>query len=189
MPPHVKFTREAVVDAAVQVVRRGGMAALNARAIAAQLGCSTQPLYSVMPNMDALRAAVYAEAARRFGQTIAQADLPGVPRYKATGMALLRFANEERELYKLLLLRDRADENEQVDDPSLDSTTNTEYTAIMEATGYSLETAQLFHRHMFIYIQGLAAMIASGYLRYEQELCSQLLTEEYQALRRFYDPA
>lgn len=187
MPPRVRYTREAVVDAAVQVVRRGGMQALNARSIAAQLGCSTQPLYSVMPNMEALRAAVYDQAVRIFTQTVTGAQPKDMPSYKAAGMALLRFANEERELYKLLLLRNRNGEKEQGEDPSLSQASDAEYAAIMQATGYSLDMAKAFHGHMFVYIQGLAAMIASGYLPYLEDRCSHLLTEEYQALRLLYD--
>ena len=187
MPPHVRYTREAVVDAAVEVVRRGGAQALNARAIAAQLGCSTQPLYSVMPNMDALRAAVYKRAAQIFTDSVTGAKPNGMPPYKAAGMALLRFANEERELYKLLLLRNRNGEQEQGEDPSLAQASDAEYAAIMKATGYSLDKARDFHAHMFVYIQGLAAMIASGYLPYQEGMCSQLLTDEYQALRLLYD--
>ena len=64
MPPKVRFTREAVTDAAFALVRAQGQEALNARAIARQLGCSTQPLYRTMPGMDALRAAVMEKARR-----------------------------------------------------------------------------------------------------------------------------
>ncbi len=38
MPPTVRFTRDAVLHAACQLMRREGMEALNARAIAKELG-------------------------------------------------------------------------------------------------------------------------------------------------------
>ena len=41
MPPSVRFSREAVLNAAYQLVRREGPSALNARAVAKELGgCS-----------------------------------------------------------------------------------------------------------------------------------------------------
>ena len=188
MPPHVKYPREAVVQAAVSVVRKGGLSALNARAIAAELGCSTQPLYSVLGSMEEVRAAVYSEAARLFEAYLSREETSSdVPPYKASGLALLRFANEEKELYKLLLLRDRSGEKEQGEELGLAGATQSVYQSIMESTGYSLQTAKAFHSHMFVYIQGMASMLVSGYQRYDEELFSQYLTEEYQALRLLYD--
>ena len=46
MPRRVKFDRESIIRAALDIVREGGPEALNARAVAARLGSSTQPLYS-----------------------------------------------------------------------------------------------------------------------------------------------
>lgn len=188
MPPHVKYTREAVVQAAVSVFRKGGLSALNARSIAAELGCSTQPLYSVLGSMEEVRAAVYDEATRCFAkyQSITAAR-PDIPPYKAAGLAMLRFANEEKEMYKLLLLRDRSEETEQGEEIGLRSATQSVYQAIMQSTGYSLEKAKAFHSHMFVFVQGMAAMLVSGYHRYDEALFSRYLSEEYQALRFLYD--
>lgn len=188
MPPHVKYPKEAVVQAAVSVVRKGGLSGLNARAIATELGCSTQPLYSVLGSMEEVRAAVYSEAARLFEAYLSRGEASSdVPPYKASGLALLRFANEEKELYKLLLLRDRSGEKEQGEELGLAGATQSVYQSIMQSTGYSLQTAKAFHSHMFVYIQGMASMLVSGYQRYDEALFSQYLTEEYQALRLLYD--
>lgn len=188
MPPRVKYPREAVVQAAVNVLRKDGLSALNARAIAAELGCSTQPLYSVLGSMNELRAAVYDEAARLFCEYLSRANASAdAPPYKASGLALLRFANEERELYRLLLLRDRSSEAEQGEEMGLTGATQSIYQSIMQSTGYSLETAKAFHSHMFVYIQGMASMLVSGYQRYDEAIFGQYLTDEYQALRLLYD--
>lgn len=40
MPAVKKVPREEIVDAAVEVLREGGAAALNARSVAKKLGCS-----------------------------------------------------------------------------------------------------------------------------------------------------
>ena len=52
MPPTVRFTRDAVLHAACQLMRREGMEALNARAIAKELGGSTQPIFRLFTNME-----------------------------------------------------------------------------------------------------------------------------------------
>ena len=62
MPPKIKVTREAIISAAVEIVRNGGDGAINARNIASVLDCSTQPVFSNFTTMDELRLAVIKKA-------------------------------------------------------------------------------------------------------------------------------
>ncbi|MBO5790241.1 MAG: TetR/AcrR family transcriptional regulator, partial [Clostridia bacterium] len=62
MPPKVKITKEEIVEAAMRIVRECGDEALNARNIAASLGCSTQPVFSNFATMAELRLAVIKKA-------------------------------------------------------------------------------------------------------------------------------
>ena len=48
---NVRITKERILKAAAEVVRKEGAEALNARRIAAEIGCSTQPVYSQFRNM------------------------------------------------------------------------------------------------------------------------------------------
>ena len=54
MPPKVKVTKEEIIAAALEILRQKGMEAVNARAVAAALGCSTQPIFSNYSSMGAL---------------------------------------------------------------------------------------------------------------------------------------
>lgn len=58
MPAIKKISKETIIDAAVDVLREGGAAAINARSVAKELGCSTQPIYLSFQNMDDLKAAM-----------------------------------------------------------------------------------------------------------------------------------
>lgn len=185
MARKVKFDRESIICAALDIVREGGPEALNARAVAARLGSSTQPLYSELGSMDELRAQAYARAAALFNERMADCDIEGMPRYKGCGLTLLRFANEERALYRLLFLSDVAlVANARA---CLEETAVRAYEAVMDITGYPLETARSFHRHMFIFTQGMASLIATGCVPYDEAYCSIMLDDEYVALRRLYD--
>ncbi len=42
---------------------------------------------------------------------------------------------------------------------------------------------------MFVFIQGIAAMLATGYTTYDEAFCSTLLTDEYRAMRLWFDSA
>ena len=62
MPPKVKVTKEAIINAAVNIVRSSGAQAINARTIASVLNCSTQPVFSNFATMDELCLAVVERA-------------------------------------------------------------------------------------------------------------------------------
>ena len=59
--------------------------------------------------------------------------------------------------------------------------------AAIAVTGYPLEIARDFHRHMFIFTQGMASLIATGCVPYDEAYCSAMLDDEYTALRKLYD--
>ena len=110
MPPKIKITREDILTAALCLVRRNGAEALNARAIANAIGCSTQPVFSNFPTMAELRGSVIQEANNLYrGYTEEKMRTSGYPPYKASGMAYIQFAKDERELFKLLFMRDRSE--------------------------------------------------------------------------------
>ena len=54
MPPIARFSREDVLHAAYELVRREGPNALNARALAKEMNCSTQPIFRLFSGMDEL---------------------------------------------------------------------------------------------------------------------------------------
>lgn len=187
MARRIKFDRESIISAGLDIVREGGPEALNARAVAARMGSSTQPLYSGVGSMEQLRAEVYARAATLFNEWMAdcQKAAVDVPCYKACGLALLRFANEEHALYRLLFLSDAARMANAR--KALEETTGRAHEAAMATTGYPLEIIRTFHRHMFIFVQGMASMIATGGVVYDEAYCSTMLDDEYMALRKLYD--
>lgn len=184
MPPKVKITKEDVVTAALELVRAGGADAINARTLASALGCSTQPVFSNFESMDALRLAVVARADLLCQEYTRQEMERGeYPPYKASGMAYIRFAKEEKELFKLLYMRDRGGE-------SLPETT--EFSAqildlVHHNTGLNATNTSLFHLEMWAYVHGIAAMFATGYLDLDWVLVSKMLTDAYQGLRKQYE--
>ena len=111
MPPKVKVTREHIIATAMEIVRQSGAQALNARTVAAALECSTQPVFSNFESMEMLKQAVGEQAEALCQEYIRREIEQGqYPEYKASGMAYIRFAKEEKELFKLLYMRDRANE-------------------------------------------------------------------------------
>lgn len=183
MAPKVKVTREAIVDAAIAIIRREGEGAVNARSLAAALDCSTQPIFSNFATMEVLRSAVR-EAADALYQGYLTADMAAgrYPPYKASGMAYIRFAREERALFRLLFMRDRSGETigESREDirPLLG--------IIQQNLGVTEDEAFLFHMEMWVFVHGIAAMIATDYLNWDESLISAMLTDAYEGLKHRY---
>ena len=183
MPPKVKVTREDIINAAVEIVRYGGAQAINARTVASVLGCSTQPVFSNFATMDELRFAVVAraDALRRDYMRREMEKGEYVP-YKAFGMAYIRFAKEEKELFKLLYMRDRLEE----DTPPSDHVDVEMEEIIQKNLGLNSEQAVLFHLEVWAYVHGIAAMFATGFLDLDWDLVSKMLTDMYSGLCRQY---
>ncbi len=179
MPPKVKITKEELVRTAVSLVREQGEQALNARAIAAALHCSTQPVFSNFASMDELRKSVILAAYQIYLDFIdCELKSGKYPQYKSFGMAYIRFAKEEKELFKLLFMRDRSEE-ELSYSPDFEESVQ----MIMNANGVSRETARLIHLEVWTCVHGIGAMLATSFLPLDQELISHMLTDVYQGIR------
>jgi len=184
MPPKIKVTREDIVDAAVLLVRQSGAQAVNARSVAAIIGCSTQPVFSNFASMEELRLAV-AQKADLLCEEYMRHEAEGgeFPDYKAHGIAYIRFAREERELFKLLYMRDRAGETV----PERTELGDRMESIVSRNTGLCEDAARLFHLEMWAFVHGIATMLATGFLELEWNLISRMLTDAYQGLRKKFE--
>lgn len=159
MPPSVRFSRDAVLNSAYQLVRREGPAALNARAVARELGGSTQPIFRLFTNMDELRSAVIELALQTWKDSLRVRLQSSLFPYLSIGMSYLLFARDEPELFKLLFMRDR------VSDGSC-----TEYnlswgvSLIEDTIKVDVETASKLYQRNWLFCHGLAVSIATKYL-------------------------
>ncbi len=156
------------------------MSGLTARALAAELGCSAKPVFGLFKNMEEVQREVIRAADLLFQGYLAQDMAKGkYPPYKASGMAYIRFAKEEKELFKLLFMRDRSvetiEENIGEIRPLLQ--------LIQKATGMSEQDAYAFHIEMWIFVHGMATMIATNYLDLEEAYISKVLTDAYQGIK------
>ena len=181
MPPKIRITKEDIVNAAVELVRSSGVQEINARTVAASLGCSTQPIFSNFATMEQLHLAVVEKAEAIFQAYMTQEENSGkYPAYKANGMAYIRFAKEEKELFKLLYMCDRAGDNPE-------SELNDKMVSmVQENTGLEVDSSQLFHLEMWSCVHGIATMFATGYVDLPWELVSSMITHVYLGLRKQY---
>jgi AcrR family transcriptional regulator len=179
MPPKVKVAKQDIVQTALDLIRRDGETALNARSIAAALGCSTQPVFTNFATMEELQQAALTAAYDCYLSFLkSEAQRGKYPAYKAYGMAYIRFAREEKELFKLLFMRNRKGEGRT---PTADFEESVDY--IVNANGIPRDRAELMHLEMWSCVHGVATMLATSFIPLEEDLISTMLTDVYQGLR------
>ena len=184
MPKERKIERKEILGAAAELVRRAGEGALSVRAIAKELGCSTQPVYSAFPHgMEELRAALFEEAKRQYHVRI-EAFLSSATqnRYEAYGMGFVRFAVEEKGLFRLLFLGERTDA--QFVDPFFEEIVK-EMTALY---GMDEARARAFHGDMTVFSYGLAMLVYHGDFSASEQAISEAFKREFYALYAYYFP-
>ena len=184
MPAVRKVSRDEIVDAAVEVLREGGFAAVNARSVAKKLGCSTQPIYFSFRNMEELKAALTARAielhTRRVRDAL-RAHEGNDSRYSSYGMGFVKFAAEERQLFRWLYL-----EGEQLGPYQNDVLLPEVIAVIVEEFGYSEEVARRLHQDMIYFTYGLAILANTGHLQLTEGELREAFRREFRALIAIY---
>lgn len=185
MPRKPVIRKEDIVSAAFEIVRLNGHEALNARALAERLGCSTQPVFSNFSNMDELFNEVLVRCLESYNDCVRKefARQQGFPTYKTYGMAYIRFAKEQKNLFKVLFMRDKTGKDGGIED----STFFEVLPVIMEALGLTREQASLFHLEMWTFVHGIGSMIATSSFDWDMDLASRTLTDAYQGLKHRFE--
>lgn len=183
MPPKYKFKREEIIAAALDITRSDGIRAVTARAVGTKLGSSSKVIFGLFQNMEEVQQEVIKAAAARYQSYIKDGMESGkYPPYKASGMAYIGFAKDERELFKLLFMRDRSNEKIEEDKEAIRPLLE----LIRQDLGLNEENAYLFHLELWLYVHGIATMIATSYLDWDDEFISRALTDAYLGLKHRY---
>ena len=183
MPAKKQVPKEAILTAAFEILKKDGFDAVNARSLAAALKCSTQPIYLSFNGMDELKEALYPLAENVY-QSFIQKELAKAeyPPYKAGGMAYVRFAKEETQLFKLLFMRERSEAQIIEEKKYLTETV----TSIASDTGMDLDTAYQFHLEMWFLGHGIATMLVTSYFDLSMDTVSEMLNDAYVGLKWRY---
>lgn len=182
MPRDFMFTKEEIINAALSLTRERGFSAVSARTLGEKLGTSSRPVFGRFENMEEVKSAIIS-AANELYQAYRKKELESgkyVP-FKASGMAYIRFAREEKELFKLLFMRDRSKETINYAD-EMDELVN----LVSEQVDLDKDKATMFYLEMWIYVHGIASMIATNYLEWDEELSSRAVTDVYDGLKLRY---
>ena len=182
MPPRAKFTREQILNAALDIIRESGTADLTARALGKRLGSSACPIFTVFENMEEVMTCTI-KAAKALYATYIKEGLKSMPAFKGVGMQYLKFAICEPKLFQLLFM------TEQPQKPTMDNVLpiiDDNYPAILKSVedSYSVnepEAEKIYH-HLWIYTHGIAALCATNTCTFTQAEVEKMLTEVLTAI-------
>lgn len=174
MAPKNKFTREEMVAAAVQVVRKNGAASLTAKSLAGELGTSTQPVFTCFGTMDTAKAEVYAAAGRLFDDYLAEGMKEEVS-FFGFGMQYIRFVQEEPELYRLLFLM-RPDDLGSGAFATMRHMQEIVRPSLVETYHISEQEADRYFRDLWLVVHSLSTLIVTGECPYSDREIGQILT-------------
>lgn len=174
MPAKKVITKEDILAAAIQIVRESGIEALNMRTLAKRCNCSTQPIYLSFNGIDDLKKQVSKRVIEIFQKFMDDEVESGkYPKYKAVGMGYIRFAKEEKELFKYAMMHKgmAKDGTDKIFDETV--------LMIMKNYGLYQDAAAKLQMHMWIFVHGIASIFATEYVDIDWETVSQMLTDSY----------
>ena len=184
MPAVRKVSKEQIINAAVDVLRDDGFFAINARSVAKKLGCSTQPIYFSFRNMEELKAALTERAIQMRTQRVRDSlriHEGNDSRYSSYGMGFVKFAAEEKQLFRWLYL-----EGEQLGPYQNDVLTSEVISVITEEFGYEEDVARRFHQDMVYFTYGLAILANTDHLHLTEAELREAFRREFRALIAIY---
>lgn len=182
MPPKNRFTRNEIISCALDIAEEGGLEAVTARAVASRLEASSKVIFGCFESMGELQNEVVAAAYQKYlNEQTRLCESGEYPVYKASGMAYIRFARSHPKLFKILFM-----EISPPDEPQKLDELNRFAGMVSHNVGIDVDDARMFHLEMWVYVHGIATMIATGYLNWEVETVSRMLTDAYMGLKERY---
>lgn len=178
MPPSIKYSKEKILDVCLSLVNEKGIDYISARNIASELGCSICPVFSHFENMDVLKEELLQEIFKIYEDYINKSMIGSDKPFKAAGMGYIKFAKEYNNYFKVLFMSETKCENV-LELLNVDVTNNN----IMEKfISNDVEISKKIHKYCWLFVHGIAVMVATGYCSFSDEEISEMLTYEYEAI-------
>ncbi len=182
MPPKAKYSKEQIVAAAFEIVRRDGPEALTARSLGTKLGSSARPIFTVFQNMEEVQSEVK-KAAKALYTEYVERGLAEEKSFRGVGKQYILFAIREPKLFQLLFMSEQKEGTMLYTVlPLIDDN----YTKILESIkkdyGITGDQAERLYRHLWIYSHGIATLCATGTCRFTGEEIAQMITEIFISL-------
>lgn len=181
MPTKIRISKEMILDAAFEIVRKDGMEKLSNRELANKLSCSIRPIYYQFENVEEMQKELYLKIEQYFYKFILENMVEGIPKYKQVGINYIKFAKKEKKLFQTLFMTDVG-----LTPDAFVSKAGEDYKEIEKFIKISAnikeEDIKDFHTKMWIFCHGIATLVANDTIKLTDNQIQDLLSCEFQAL-------
>ena len=180
MPPKLQISREMIIETGLDIIKMHGADALNVRKIAAELGCSTQPVMYQFSTVNELRDAIYQQADKLHSEYIMNISECENP-LMAVGLNYIRYAFEEKHLFRFLFQSDN------YSDRSLDELISSEeltpvYSILHAETGINEQQCKDAFSALFLTVHGIASLLANNSMEYDKDYFENVLNNVFMGI-------
>ena len=181
MPTKIKISKDMILDAAFEIVRKDGMEKLSNRELANKLNCSIRPIYYQFENVEEMQKELYLKIEQYFYKFILDNMVEGIPKYKQVGINYIKFAKKEKKLFQTLFMTDVG-----LTPDAFVLKAGEDYKEIEKFIKISAnikeEDIKDFHTKMWIFCHGIATLVANDTIKLTDNQIQDLLSYEFQAL-------
>lgn len=171
-------TREYLFDTAFKLVREEGIEQVTARKLAARAGCSTQPIFRVYSSMEELLKELFERGIEYFEEFYNRSPGYDDTPFVNLGVAYIRFAREEPNLFQLLFLSKKRYNKSLYD--ILNGRLGAVGREVARAKMEGCKNAEQIFMNMWIFIHGAACMSTTGDYDLEMQDTIEMLKNAYQ---------
>ena len=178
MAPKPKITKDMVIAAAFEVVRKAGAENINARTVSEILNCSTQPVMYHFATIEELKKAAFQKTDEYHTEYLMNIPETQEDVLLGIGLNYIRFAVEEPNLFRFLFQSGFVAEN------SLLEMVNSEelipvLSAMQEEMNRNMEQTKEIFITLAMFVHGYASIIANNAFTYDEQLISKRLERVY----------
>ena len=170
MPSSPKIKKEDMLQAALEIIIQDGYAALNIKAVAKKLECSTAPISWQFGGMDGLRQELIPFAEQYVENTYYSFNENEFVAFEQRGKGTIDLALERPYLFRFLYMGERSQLLSNGFELQLDLSDGPNmYEKIADMLEITIEQAMDFAMTMMVYTQGMGTLIASGIVQDTKE--------------------
>lgn len=181
MPTKIRISKDMILNAAFDIVRKDGIEKLSNLELAKRLNCSIRPIYYQFKNVEEMQKELYKKIEHYFYKFLLDNMVDEIPKYKQVGINYIKFAQKEKKLFQILFMTDIG-----LTPDAFVSKAGDDYKEIEKMIKISAnikeEDIKDFHTRMWIFSHGIATLVASGSIKLTDKQIQDLLSYEFQAL-------